>query len=421
MMCSKPSTRLTLTVIGIALLVAPLTVLTGCQSNKIRPPVVVGEAQSKLSDNVKRTVRLNASQVNTMEIETEPVVYGTVPIRVMLTGTVQAIPNETVRIGTPVSGRVESVSVNLEDNVYAGQTLVTLFSNEIGQTQTELLNTLLDLQASQLQHETDLQLAQSTFEREKKLYDAKVSAKADLDASQANLTKVTKQLHSIHDKRKALIDMYDNRLRLMGATPGSAHYVTQTKQLQPRVFLTAPKAGIVIARNANPGEWVDGNSEMITVANLSRVWIVAQAFEKDLASLDEGETVAIQLDSRPGQTLIGHISRIGSELHPETRTLDVKIEVPNPNLWLKPNLFARIGVTVGARKGLLIPKTAVQTFGDRKIVYIQIAPDLYRQKTIIITGDDNEDRIAVEGLNVHDKVVKTGAIAIHGEWLKQQY
>jgi len=395
--------------------------LSACNGDP-QPPDVKGEAQHMEAAPNKTHVRLNESQTSTLQVQTTPVIQGSVPLLLTLTGAVQAIPNQTFRIGTPVSGKIERITCNLEDRVQSGQTLISLYSNDIGQAQSDLLNTMLDLDATRLQAETDLQLAHSTAEREKRLYNEKVSARADMEAAQTNYKKVVRQLTSIAGKRRALIAISDKRLQLMGSPPGTATQVVQHKQLQPRVFLKTPRGGLVTARNANPGEWVDANTEILTIADLSKVWVVAQAFEKDLPSLKVGQIVNIKLDSFSNQTLRGKITAIGSEVHPETRTLDVRIEVNNPDLVLKPNLFARVQINVGSQSGLLIPKTAIQTFGDQKVVYAQRGPNDFMQMPVhIVTDTPNSAEAVVTGLSSTDRIVTQGAFALHGEWLKQQY
>lgn len=408
--------------IGMVALLAVGFAFSGCQQSAT-PPEVKGEAQQQSATPAsKAIVQLNPSQIKTMKIQTTSVRQGELPAFLTLTAAVQAIPNKTMRIGTPVSGKIESVAANLEDRVSAGQTLVTLYSNDVGEAQANLLNTLQDLDAARLQAETDLQLAKSTFERETRLYELKVSARADKEAAQANYNKVQRQLLSLKSKRCALIEITDKRLQLLGATAGDARRLAQTKQLQPRVYLKSNVGGIVVNRSANPGEWVDANTEILTIANLDQVWVVAQAFEKDLAYLQVGQVVNIQLGSRPDEEITGKIMAIGSEVHPDTRTLDVRIDVANKHYWLKPNLFARVQVDIGTHNGLMIPRSAVQTFGDEKMVYIQKSPSTYLQKIVQVVNDSNKgDYVLAKGVSLSDPIVTQGAFELHGEWIKQRY
>jgi cobalt-zinc-cadmium efflux system membrane fusion protein len=403
-----------LTLVGVSLLS-----LSACDSSAVKPPQIPGEAQKvdASNGNEGNLLTLSPLQVENLEFKTAESIEGHTPVWMSLTGVIQAIPNQTLHIGTPVAGRIERISVNLEELVHPQDTLVTLYSKEIGDTQTELLNTLLDLEATELQVETDKQFATSSFEREKRLFEGKVSAKADYEMAQTNLKKITRQLSSIRQKRHALIDVYDKRLQLMGAALGSAYQVASGKTLQPRVYLKSLKRGIVTTRNANPGEWVEANTEILTIADLSQVWVVAQAFEKDLIRLHAGQAVKIQLDGRPNEHLTGKITIIGSEVHPDTRTADVRIQVQNAKQWLKPNLFARVSIEVGQQTGILIPKTAVQSFGDRKVVYVQSSTRQFRQNKVTVLGEASDRLVAVQGLREHQKVVTDGSFAIHGEWL----
>jgi membrane fusion protein, heavy metal efflux system len=408
----------------LALLLLLVLALSGCQDG-VAPPEVKGEAQQATNKNTppsKAVVQLNDSQIKTMAIQTVAVSMGMLPSFLTLTATVQAIPNQTFRIGTPVAGKIESISVNLEDVVSQDQTLVTLFSNDIGQAQSDLLNTLLDLEATRLQTETDLQLAKSTYLREQRLYDLKVSARADMEAAQANYHKVQQQLQSLHQKRTSLIAITDKRLQLLGATPGNAQTIASSKQLQPRIYLKANRQGLVTSRTANPGEWVDANTEILTIADLGRVWVVAQAFEKDLPALKVGQSVVVKLDGQSRPDIAGKIVTIGSVIHPETRTLDVRIAVDNPHLWLKPNLFSRVQINVGRRRGMIIPRSAIQTFGDQSIVYIKRSGKTFEQKIITPESDDHQsETVMVKGLHLHDMLVTQGSFELHGEWVKQQY
>jgi cobalt-zinc-cadmium efflux system membrane fusion protein len=209
------------------------------------------------------------------------------------------------------------------------------------------------------------------------------------------------------------------RLALLGAQPDSAQKVVDSSKLDPLVIVRAPRSGLVIERNVNPGELNDGTKQLFTLANLSEVWLIANIFERDVEDVHKGQKAVVSLDSLPNHPFPANIVWVGDSVSPTTRTLPVRANVANADFILKPNMFARIKVNAGQVSTLLVPRGAVVEKGDTTMVYVETGAGVYTERTVVTAAKDDKDIQITRGLAPGERVVSKGATALLGATMRR--
>lgn len=334
------------------------------------------------------------------------------------TGQVQAATERIAHIYAPISGPVMSVPVRLGQAIRQGQALATLKSDEIGQMQADLLHEMMQVTADLRQAKAQLELSKATYERESSLYQQRVSARADMEAARTAYEKDQAVVRSLEEKSRAAISTAQSRMALYGAAPCVAAKVVQNKRLYPYITLTAPRNGYLISRSVNAGELASMDKELFTVADLRRVWLVGNLYEQDIAKVRIGQDVHVTLDSFLNRVFPGKVSYVGSILDPQTRTLEVRVDADNPDLSLKPNMFARLIIRNGDRLAMAVPNSALQRNGDFAFVYVPIGPHLYEERRVKPGKEGSSHTEILEGLRLGEKVVTQGTLALKGEFQK---
>jgi cobalt-zinc-cadmium efflux system membrane fusion protein len=397
------------------ILLASLVVLTAC-SESVKIPEVPAEAAQAPKGPTQIT--LKPEQEKEIGIKIGKAEIRPFPVKVESTGQVKAAENMAAHVSTPVPGRVNSVPVQVGQSVRQGQTLAILKSDAIGQQEADLLQS--SLQADNDIHQAQLQIkfSEAAYRREQKLFQDRISARADLEAARTQFEKDKGALESLQARRSTTISTVQERLSLSGAGPDAARKVVRTRRIDPYITIAAPRSGLVVSRTINNGELADPSKEMFQIAELDRVWLVAGLFEKDLAKVRVGQPVSLTLDSLSGQKFTGRISFIGSEVDAQTRTLPIRVEVPNPGLRLKPGMFARIQTEVANSQSLAVPKSALQQNGDFTFVYVPVASHQYEERRVT-PGISSGDYVQIlAGLKPGEEVAIAGTLALKGEALK---
>jgi cobalt-zinc-cadmium efflux system membrane fusion protein len=364
------------------------------------------------------TVSIDEAQKKEIGLRLGEVKRGFIYKTVESPGQIQPNAELSTLVSTPSAGRAVKVLSRLGETVPAGQIMAVIKSDPIGQVQSDLLQNVLQAKSDIKQQEVGIKLDKITFERESILFKEQVSAKADLQSAENALEKDQANLVALQSKLAAYIKVAQERLTLLGAPPDSAQKVIAQSKLDPWVVIRAPRAGLVIERTINPGEMNDGTKELFTLANLSQVWLIANIFEKDVESVQKGQGAIVTLDSIPDHPFPAKIVWVGDSVNPTTRTLPVRANVANPNSILKPNMFARIKISVGRVPVLLVPHSAVVQKGDLQLAFVPKGGNTYEQREVT-TGVNDASNIEVRsGLAAGERVVVNGATNLLGDAMK---
>jgi RND family efflux transporter MFP subunit len=210
------------------------------------------------------------------------------------------------------------------------------------------------------------------------------------------------------------IQGYTDRLRNLGMSDPQIKRMAETRQLPESIEIVAPANGLILARNISAGEHFDRSTEFYRIVDLSKIWIIAEVFEKEADYFRPGALARISL---PGQrtAFAARVSQILPEVDPETRTLELRLEADNPRFALRPNMFVDVELAVSAPPGLSVPQDAVVDSGREQRVFVERSAGVFEPREVE-TGWRFGDRVQVlRGLSEGERVVSAGTFLLDAE------
>ncbi len=311
------------------------------------------------------------------------------------TGTVQPIDSRVGVVGPLARGRIVEVRTKVGDRVEAGQTLAILDNIEAGELLSQEQSARADLERLNAQ----LIPATRQAERSRHLADIGAGAEKDSESSKAEKEGIEANVRS----QQAMIDGIRQRLRRFGISEDSPHGAFLTP-------LKAPFAGVLTKAQVSPGDVVDAGRDIFTVADLSRVWVQAEVYEKDLGRIRIGQSAFITVDTYPNESFEGKVAYISDVLDPQTRTARVRCEVPNHDLRLKTDMFANIELpTKFSKQALAVPASALQEVEGKNVVFIRQSQTQFEKRQVEKGVTVNNQTEIVSGLKSGEPVVTQGA------------
>lgn len=196
----------------------------------------------------------------------------------------------------------------------------------------------------------------------------------------------------------------------------------ETPELLDKPFvLRAPIGGVVTEKTASVGELVAKGQSLFTVSDLASVWLIGEVKEKDVSLVRAGQKVSFKVLSYPDETFQGIVGRVGSAVESDTRTFEIRVEVPNKGGKLKPGMFADIEITTQVlQKALVVGDASLQTEGDKQIVFVELGKGKFEKRTVEI-GREQDGRMQVlSGVKPGEKVVTEGSFSLKSEMLKSE-
>lgn len=349
-------------------------------------------------------VRLSAEEARRVGITVQSVARTEFQTYREFPAIVQPNQRAVADITTLVRGRVVDVYVDLGQQVEANALLAILYSSELGLAQSAYLKA-----------RAKLHVAEQAYARAKFLLQEKVIGEAEAQRRQAELLSMQAEAHEARDRLK-LLGMNDDELRRLD----------RTREIRSHVPIVAPFAGRVIGRNLTRGEVVETTEKLFVIADLSEVWVLANIPEKDIPFVQAvhvtGRTQAeVRINAYPKETFKGTITHVSDVLDPATRTMQLRLELPNPDRRLKPEMFATIRLSSEPQPDqLVVPESALQRDQDRIFVFVRRGVDLYEVRDVHIGESNGTVTTILGGLNEGDPIVTHGAFVLKSELLKKQ-
>ena len=234
-------------------------------------------------------------------------------------------------------------------------------------------------------------------------------------AAKARDTMKDNPLPTAFDQSESLLQAARRRLELWDLSESQINQVLKTGQPIKNVTLYSPIAGYVTERKAFPQLRVMPETDLYTIVDLSRVWIMADIFEYEAPNIHLGETASVSLQSAPGKKFAARINYIQPQVDPMTRTLKVRLDMDNPGLFLKPDMYATVEFHVNIPIQLTVPADAVLNAGERKTVFVDRGNGFFEPRQVTI-GERNGDRIQIlSGLDGGERIVISGNFLIDSE------
>lgn len=218
-----------------------------------------------------------------------------------------------------------------------------------------------------------------------------------------------------YSQRKESIEARD-RLRFMQVSESMINSIARRGKPYHRIPVYAKQLGKIVQHNVHMGKYVYPYEELMTIVDTSTVWVDAKVYSHQMEWVRLGIKAAIEVDALPGKSFKGEVNFIYPELEPTSRTLRVRLRVPNPEGLLKPNMFAYVSIFGGPKKDLLIiPREALITTGERESVVLDLGKGKF-QPVDVVTGMQSGGEVEIlSGLNEGDKIVLSGQFLIDSE------
>lgn len=352
------------------------------------------ESEAANESKAPEPVELTAAAFANVTIRTEKVARRRVVDALRLPAEVQPDPDQVAHITPLVPSQVTEVKARPGDKVKKGDILAVLKNVQLGEARAEIA-----------QATAALDVAKDQLARQEQLLDAGIGAqKSYVEAEGA-----VKQA-------QASLAAAVSRAQVYGGSGGSG----------ATTVLRSPLAGTIVARHATAGEVASPEQQLFVIANVDPVWVVGRAYESDLALLQKSEGAVIKVKSYPDRSWTGTISYIAPTLDERTRTAEVRVELPNADLVLKPGMFATIipnepPASVAERDAALaVPVSAVQRDGERNLAFVATGERRFEPRVLTL-GKRGVDYVEVlDGLKEGEPVVVEGTFILKSEAAKHE-
>lgn len=315
---------------------------------------------------------------------------------------VEADPARLARVTAPLPGRIVQLFVRFGDKVQKGQPIFEIDSPDLVGAQTDYLRA-----------RSALAQAERTLARQQDLRQAGIGAVREVEQAQTD-----RDLSRSELERAAL------RLKLLGidvsvgAAPGTTAPPARVDGggvLGRPLTVRAPLSGRVVEYHVAPGEYRSELAEpLMTIADLSTVWVTASVQEKDIRRVQQGEDAVVTLAAYAGEKWTGKVLFVGDLLKPETRTIPVRVALDNEDRRLRPGMFGSVRFTENAAPELVVPTTAIVLLGDASFVFVETAPGAFLfERRRVTPGAQFENLTSItDGLRVGERVVGENAILL---------
>ncbi|MDH4064543.1 MAG: efflux RND transporter periplasmic adaptor subunit [Acidobacteriota bacterium] len=322
-------------------------------------------------------------------------------------GVVTFDERRTARMGSLVEGVVHEIRVQPGDTVARGAVVARLHTHVVHDAWAAYFKAQAELQRL----ESELTFAKTAASRAEQLVEDRALSRQELERARA-------------DVMAAELALVAGRAEVTRTVQELEHYsITPHPDSDPReqedVPVVAPFAGVVIERLATEGSAVTPGTPLLVISDLSRVWIAVEVDETLVGRVKAGSVAAIRTAAYPDQTFTGTLTAVGDVVNPTTRRVTLRIEAPNADRRLKPQMF--VTATLGAaapRRMLVVPAGAVQEMEGETVVFVRTGADRFARRAVTTGTDAGGEVEIVRGLGDGDMVVTAGAFLLKSELMK---
>jgi RND family efflux transporter MFP subunit len=341
-------------------------------------PVMPGEEaryERRANHMPEGSVQITPEKQQLIGVEYGKVEYENVSGALRAVARVTLDETKVAKVNSKLEGWLEQVFVDsVGRQVTKGDPLVTIYSPEALATQQEYL---LAVKGRDMMHDSPVH---------------------EMLGSTENLVAAAK-------KRLELWDIGDSQIAAITTAGQPLKYLT----------LYAPASGFVMERNAFAKQRVMPDTVLYNIADLSTVWVVADVFEYEADAVRIGQPAVLTLAYMPGRTFRGRVSYILPTIDPATRTVKVRIEFPNPEFLLKPEMYGEVEFQTGGTRRLVVPQTAVLNSGDRQTVFVDRGNGYFEPRDVKIGAQNSGRTEILSGLRAGERIVISGNFLIDSE------
>jgi membrane fusion protein, copper/silver efflux system len=329
------------------------------------------------AENLKQLahVALSPAQQVMANVETFPVAVQRLTREIPCTGVVSFNQEKQGKVAAWVGGRLERLLVkSVGIQVRKGQPVAELFSQDLYNAELQYL------------------MAYKTV----KILNSSLSVTFPLNTQMS--------LGDAHD-----------RLRQLGFKEPQFDELQKTGKPTVRVPIHSPFSGVVTEKFVQEGQYVNTGEALFSIADLSPIWVDLEIFETDFQLIRVGHPVTIFSQSYPGQAFTGKVNLIYPFLDPKTRTVKLRVEIPNPGHKLKPEMYVTASIKAPLADSLVVPIGAVVDTGKRQVVWVEAQPGVFRQREVRIGARSDKGVQILSGLTAGEKVAVSGGYLIDSE------
>jgi Cu(I)/Ag(I) efflux system membrane fusion protein/cobalt-zinc-cadmium efflux system membrane fusion protein len=320
-------------------------------------------------------VQLTPQRRQSIGVKLGTVEMKTVSDEIRVTGNVEADERRLANVQLRFPGWIHKVFVDATyDLVHKGQPLFTIYSPDLVTTEQEYLLALKNQQ----------ELGQSSVQG--------VAAGAD-----------------------TLVSAAKQRLQQWEVPPSEIAKLESTGKVITDLTINSPVSGYITERNALPNMYVQPETKLYSVADLSTVWVNAQVFQTDLGRIKPGDPAEVSVDAYPGKTFRGRVDVILPQVDMNTRTVRVRLVFPNPGLQLKAGMYVNVGLKTRTGRALTMPASAVFHSGTRTLVFINKGEGNLEPREIELGPQVGDDYVVVKGVKQGESIVTSANFLIDSE------
>ncbi|HEX2661139.1 MAG TPA: efflux RND transporter periplasmic adaptor subunit [Polyangia bacterium] len=396
-----PGKRNTVAMVAVAALALGVGVIIARASAPraaMPPPSAPVAAKTETPSPQDSTVSLRAGAADHNTIEVATASRAVLAADVQLLGNVSYSADHLAIVGPLVAGRVTRLTAGIGSRVERGQVIAEIESAEVGEARAALISATARLQA-----------ADANLRRERELAEKKISSAREREMAEAQWA-----------IERAGVRGAEQRLRAIGLSNTDLKGVDQRDD-GGRVPIRAPLSGTIIERLVTLGQAVERATDAFKIADLSKVWVLLDLYEKDLAKVRVGQAARIRTDSLPGEVFTGHVAYVVPVIDEATRTAKVRVEIDNAQRKLNIGQLVTaklLGTSTAASDPVLtVPRTALQRVEGKTMVFVKTPRGFERRAVELgISGGDLVEIRA--GLKEGEPVATSGAFLLKSELLR---
>lgn len=328
------------------------------------------------------------AQLRLADVATQPVAE-----TLRVAGNISFDEQRLARIGASITGRAMQIDAHLGQSVSKGEVLARLNSSELSEQQLAYLKAL-----------AQLELNKRNAERANALYEADVIGAAELQRRESEY-KI-----SLAETRAAA-----DQLRLLGVSDAAISRLGRQGAVDSVTPVVASLAGVVVERKLVQGQVVQPSDVLFSVADLSRLWAVAQVPEQQVGQVKVGQSVTIEVPALGNEKLVGKLIYVAQTIDPETRTVLVRTELDNRHGRLKPAMLATMLIEARPVERLVVPASAVVRENDEEHVFVAEGEQHFRLVRVKLAPEQGGKRVVLSGLKGGEKLVVDGAFHLNNE------
>ncbi len=349
-------------------------------------------------------------------VDIEAAVLRSMQTALAATGAVAADQTRIAHIRPLARGLVEKVYVRLGDRITKGDPLIEYDNIELGLAIGEYLSAEAELERSL----TNLDVKRKILARSREMLEVGAVARTVHDIREAEYRDAEATVRS----RRAIVSKIEEQIHRFGLSDEDLRNLRgEDKGLLHRTdshnLLRSPFYGVITSYDVAEGELVEPSDQLMTVTDISQVWVLADVYEKDLAHVQVGKSVDVRVASYSNEVFLGKITYISDLIEPSTRTAKVRCVVPNRKNKLKLDMFATIEIPTGnAAEALSVPSAAIQQVEGQSVVFVQLSDTEFRMQPVEI-GIENRGWVEVQsGLRPGQPVVAAGSFYLKSALLR---